>query len=75
MSTARRKYTQEFKDSAVKFITEQGYQLSESSRNLGINISILRRWINAAISAKKSKSVLVKENVLAELARLRKENH
>jgi len=72
MSTVRRKYTQEFKDSAVKLITEQGYQLSEASRNLGVNISILRRWRNASISAEKSKSVSMKEDVHAELARLRK---
>ena len=75
MSTVRRKYTQEFKDSAVKLITEQGYQLSEASRNLGINISILRRWRNESISAEKSKSVSMKEDVHAELVRLRKENH
>ena len=37
MSTIRRKYTQAFKDSAVKLIIEQGYQLSEASRNIGIN--------------------------------------
>lgn len=75
MSTIRRKYTQEFKDSAVKLITEQGYQLSEASRNLGVNVSILRRWRNAANPAENSKSSPVKEDLHAELARLKKENH
>jgi transposase len=75
MSTHRRKYTQEFKDSAVKLITEQGYQLSEASRNLGVNISILRRWRNAANPSENSKSAPVKEDLHAELVRLRRENH
>ena len=51
MSTIRRKYTQEFKVSAVKLITEQGYELSEASRNLGVNINVLRRWRDAANSS------------------------
>jgi len=75
MSSIRRKYTQEFKDSAVKLITEQGYQLSEASRNLGVNISILRRWRNAASPGEKGRSASAKEDLNAELARLRKENH
>lgn len=75
MSTIRRKYTQEFKDSAVKLITEQGYQLSEASRNLGVNVSILRRWRNSANPTEKGKSTQVKEDLQSELVRLRKENH
>lgn len=59
----------------MKLITEQGYQLSEAARNLGINDSILRRWKNAAtLPAKDTKSV-VTEDLQAELARLKKENH
>lgn len=75
MSTIRRKYTQEFKDSAVKLITEQGYQLSEASRNLGVNISVLRRWRDSVNSNEKGKSAPAREDLNAELARLRKENH
>jgi transposase len=41
----RKKYSQEFKQDAVKLVTEQGYRASEASRNLGVNISVLRRWI------------------------------
>ncbi|MFO7557815.1 MAG: transposase [Desulfobacterales bacterium] len=33
--TKKRQYTQEFKDSAVKLVTEQGYALSEAARNSG----------------------------------------
>ena len=41
----RRKYSQEFKQDSVKLVTEQGYRVSEAARNLGIDGSILRRWI------------------------------
>ena len=33
----RRNYTQEFKEEAVKLITEQGYSFAEAGRNLGVN--------------------------------------
>jgi transposase-like protein len=41
----RKKYTDEFKDEAVKLVTEQRYKITEAARNLGIHDSILRRWI------------------------------
>lgn len=44
MPKKRKKYTQEFRDSAVKLITEQGYQITEAARNLGINATMLGRW-------------------------------
>lgn len=43
--TTRRKYTDEFKDEAVKLVTGQGYKITEAARNLGIHDSLLRRWI------------------------------
>lgn len=46
MKQKRKKYTQEFKEEAVKLITEQGYQATEAARNLGVNVSVLRRWKN-----------------------------
>jgi transposase len=32
----RRKYSQEFKEEAVKLVIEQGYHVAEAVRNLGI---------------------------------------
>lgn len=72
MAGKRRKYTQEFKDSAVKLVTEQGYKMSEAARNLDINVSLIRRW--------KAESEAVQQeddstaDLRAELARLKKEN-
>lgn len=41
----RRKYSEQFKQDAVKLVTEQGYRLSEAARNLGVDVSVLRRWV------------------------------
>ena len=41
----RRNYTDEFKEEAVKLVTEHHYKITEAARNLGIHHSLLRRWI------------------------------
>lgn len=76
MQKKRKKYTQEFRDSAVKLITEQGYQTTEAARNLGINATMLGRWKRDAESGgdDSSDSSSVK-TIQAELTLLRKENH
>jgi len=42
--TKRKKYTREFKQDAVRLVTEQGYNQSEAARNLGIDRGMLGRW-------------------------------
>jgi transposase len=75
MTAKRKQYTQEFKNSAVSLVTEQGYKLSEAARNLDINVSVLRRWKNAAERQETSKAdVGSQDDLQAELVRLRKEN-
>ncbi|MBV5340710.1 MAG: transposase [Deltaproteobacteria bacterium] len=44
MTKKRKNSLQEFRESAVKLITEQGYQATEAARNLGINSTVLGRW-------------------------------
>jgi transposase len=44
MTRKQKYYSKQFKIDAVKLITEQGYKVSEASRNLGIHHSSLRRW-------------------------------
>ncbi len=44
MKPERRRYTKEFKEEAVKLVTEQGYRIAEAARNLGINENMLSRW-------------------------------
>lgn len=68
----KRKYTQEFKEDAVKLVTEQGYKISEAARNLGIGSSMLGRW-KQEIEAEANGSRLPSDE-RAELNRLREEN-
>ena len=44
MSEKRRQYTDEFKQEAVRLVTEHGYGVTEAARNLGINAKMLGRW-------------------------------
>ena len=75
MKKSRRKFTKEFKEESVKLITEQGYQISEAARNLGIHANLLARW-------KKEIEGSIEEDLApggakamqAELNRLQKEN-
>ena len=41
----RRKYSDEFKDEAIKLVKDRGYKTTEAARNLGIHEGVLRRWI------------------------------
>ena len=71
----RKNYTQEFKEEAVKLITEQGYSFAEAGRNLGVNPNLLSRWkrdIEGDLNGDLSPASAV--SVQAELKRLRKEN-
>lgn len=67
----RRRYSDEFKEDAVKLITEHGYKVSEASRNLDVNASMLRRW-QRELSPESDGSIDADDK--AELQRLRKEN-
>ena len=40
----KKNYSREFKEEAVKLVTEQGYGVSEAARNLGIRPNMLGRW-------------------------------
>ena len=44
MPQTRKQFSKQFKIDAVKLVTEQGYNVSEAARNLGIHHSSLRRW-------------------------------
>jgi transposase len=44
MKRKRRKFTKGFKEEAVKLVLDEGYQISEVSRNFGIHAKLLGRW-------------------------------
>ena len=71
----RRKHSNEFKEEAVKLVTEQGYKISEAAKNLGIHHSVLGRWKHEFEVAEESNvSSGDVASMEAELKRLRKEN-
>ena len=75
MKRKRRKYTQAFKEEAVKLITEQGYQITEAARNLGINENMLGRWKRGIEgSGEETHELQGGTAIHAELNRLREEN-
>jgi transposase len=41
---ARRKFTREFKVSAVKLVTEQGYSVAQAAKSLGVDRNSLADW-------------------------------
>ena len=69
----RRKYTEEFKEEAVKLVTDQRYKVTEAARNLGIHDSLLRRWIRARKPEEKQ-SPGYNTRLQAELKLLKREN-
>jgi len=70
MKQKRRKHTKEFKEEAVKLVTEQGYNIAEAARNLGINANMLGKWKGDMENADLADTVAVR----AENRRLKKEN-
>ena len=75
MTRKRRVYTVEFKQDAVKLITDQGYTVSEAARSLGVHANVLRKWkqkLEAESSVGKNGSLNGEER--EELRRLREEN-
>lgn len=70
--SSHKKYTIEFKQEAVKLVTEQGYSQAEASQRLGVDRKNLNRWMKAFTLSKTVKAPLTAEQV--ELVSLRKEN-
>ena len=70
---ARRKYTREFKISAVKLVNEQGYSVVEAAKSLGVDASCVRGWVSK-FSSEVGLAPSGEGALAAELRRLRKEN-
>lgn len=74
MKKKKNKYTREFKEEAVKLITEQGCLISETARNLGINETMLSRWKKEITGVGDNLSADGTRAMRAELSHLKKEN-
>jgi len=75
MSRRYRTYTEEFKQEALKLVTEQGYKIAEAARSLGINENLLGKWKRRSEAKGGSESLgTINGDERAELERLRAEN-
>lgn len=70
---ARRKFTREFKLSAVKLVNQQGYSIPEAARSLGVDPNCVRAWIGK-LSGEAGAAPAGEGALAAENRRLRKEN-
>jgi len=70
---ARRKFTREFKVSAVQLVNQQGYSIPQAAKSLGIDAASLRGWVEK-FSHEEGLAPSGEGAVQAELRRLRKEN-
>jgi transposase len=71
----RRTFTREFKVEAVKLIQERGVTVAQAARDLGVQGTVLRRWVQECVAdspqAFPGQGQMKPEH--AELARLRRE--
>jgi transposase len=70
---ARRKYTREFKVSAVQLVNQQGYTVAAAAKSLGVDPNCVRGWVGK-FSSESGMAPSGDGAVAAELQRLRKEN-
>ncbi len=73
-SKKRKKYTKEFKEEAVKLITDQGYSFADAGRNLGLNPNLISRWKRDLEGGDIEMSPAQMVAMKSELRELRKEN-
>ena len=67
------KHSREFKISAVKLVSEQGYTITEAAKSLGIEPNTLRDWMKKFAPAPENMPN-TDSAMRAELRRLREEN-
>lgn len=75
----RRRFSKEFKQGAIKLVTEQGYTINEAARRLEVDRKCLHDWLNKFapnFDQRDADKELASDPkaVEAELCRLRKEN-
>lgn len=71
----RRKFSPEFKSEAVRLATQVGISVNSVASDLGLNDSVLRRWIReAATPAKARQPGSDAAELIKEVSRLRREN-
>ena len=70
---ARRKFTREFKVSAVRLVNQQGYSIVQAAESLGVDRGSVRDWVKQ-LSSEDGLGPAGDGALQAELRRLRQEN-
>jgi transposase len=70
---ARRKFTREFKLSAVQLVNQQGYSVPEAAKSLGVDPNCVRGWVEK-LGGQVQPAPGSEGAMASELRRLRKEN-
>ena len=73
MPRARRRFTAEFKNEAVRLLEESGRPLQAVAEELGVHANQLRTWRNERLAAGSAEALARQKAEAAELARLRRE--
>ena len=71
---ARRKFTREFKISAVNLVNQQGYTVAEAAKSLGVDPNSIRDWVRKLGGEEDGAAPNGEASLRAEVQRLRKEN-
>ena len=70
---ARRRFSREFKLSAVQLVNQQGYSIAQAGKSLGVDAQCIRYWLQK-LSQEAAAQPSGEGAVQAELRRLRQEN-
>ena len=73
MSRNYRKFDEDFKQGAVRLVTETGKPIAQVARELGINDGTLGNWVAKVRAERDGGREQLSESERAELERLRKE--
>ena len=70
---SRRKFSREFKLSAVQLVNHQGYSIVEAAKSLGVDPNCIRQWVEK-FGQEAGQAPTGDGALQAELRRLRKQN-
>ena len=71
MTMKKQRYSQEFKDEAVKLVTDQGYSEQEAADAIDVPIAYIQKW--KKIKDKQNEGLILEGSEREELLKLRKE--
>ena len=58
----RRQFSREFKEEAVRLVTQKGVPLKQAAEDLGIHVSLLGQWKKQYLAEDPDREALIAEN-------------